>query len=137
MRMRMMAMVWNGRIKVPKPVQRREGRGAGICGFHGAPSRSVCLSLNVFPGESLLIPENLAEDFLVLSLKDHSPVHDAGHDVVEGSSGSKEAGGAHEDDGNGLDRTDKSAEAGAEERRQIRRNLRLSWCAINICLSVP
>jgi hypothetical protein len=89
------------------------------------------------PGESLLIPENLAEDFLVLGLKDLSPVHDTGHDVVEGSSGSKETGGAHEDDGNGVGRTDKSAEAGAEERRQIRRNLRLSWRAVNICLSVP
>jgi hypothetical protein len=46
--MRMMAMVWTGRIKVPKPVLRSEGRFAGICGYHGAPSISVCLSLNVF-----------------------------------------------------------------------------------------
>jgi hypothetical protein len=28
------------------------------------------------PGESLLIPENLAEDFLVPGLEDLAPVHD-------------------------------------------------------------
>ena len=47
------------------------------------------------PGESLLIPENLAEDFLIPGLEDLAPVHDPGHHVVKGSSGSEEAGGAH------------------------------------------
>ena len=47
------------------------------------------------PGEGLLVAEDHAEDLLVLGLEDPALVHDAGHDVVEGSSGSEKACGAH------------------------------------------
>jgi hypothetical protein len=53
------------------------------------------VSNNPHPGESLLIPENLAEDFLIPGLEDLAPVHDPGHHMVKGSSGSKESGGSH------------------------------------------
>ena len=42
-----------------------------------------------------LILEDLAEDLLVLGVKDPSPVHHPGHDVVKRSASSEEAGGSH------------------------------------------
>ena len=53
------------------------------------------VSHNPHPGEGFLVAEDLAEDLLVLRFKDHPPAHDAGHDVVEGSSSSEEARGSH------------------------------------------
>jgi hypothetical protein len=50
---------------------------------------------NPHPGEGLLISEDLSEDLLVLCLENLATVHDTGHDVVEGSADSEEAGGSH------------------------------------------
>lgn len=61
----------------------------------GEASAHRSISHDPHPGKGLLVPEDLAEDLLVLGFEDHPPVHDPGHDVVKGSAGSEEAGGSH------------------------------------------